>query len=75
MKFKQAEFWLPNDETLVTELTSGLLRNYRTVKVERVSCPDLKEFGLGREVLPSEIGGDVILDTDSWIQEMKSSGL
>ncbi|KAL7526693.1 hypothetical protein ACHAXR_001604, partial [Thalassiosira sp. AJA248-18] len=35
----------------------------------------LKEFGLSREVLPSEIGGDVILDTDSWIQDMKSRGL
>lgn len=36
---------------------------------------NLKDFGLGREVLPSEIGGDVILDTDSWLQEMKSRGL
>mmetsp|Transcript_15258 Transcript_15258/g.33114 ORF Transcript_15258/g.33114 Transcript_15258/m.33114 type:complete len:329 (-) Transcript_15258:90-1076(-) len=36
---------------------------------------NLKEFGLSQEVLPSEIGGDVILDTDLWIQEMKSRGL
>jgi len=36
---------------------------------------ELKEVGLGREVLPSEIGGDVILDTESWIQEMTSRGL
>lgn len=36
---------------------------------------NLKEFGLGREVLPSEIGGDVILDMDLWIQEMKSRGM
>jgi hypothetical protein len=63
MKFKQAEFWLPNDETLVTALTSGLLRNYRTVKVERVSCPDLKEFGLASRGLGGstalyEFGGE-----------------
>ena len=36
---------------------------------------NLNEFGLGREVLLSEIGGDVILDTDAWIHEMKSRGL
>ena len=36
---------------------------------------DLKEFGLEREVLPSDIGGDVVMDTDAWIQEMKSRGL
>lgn len=35
----------------------------------------LKEFGLEREVLPSDIGGDVVMDTDAWIQEMKSRGL
>lgn len=35
----------------------------------------LREFGLSREVLPSELGGDVIIDTDAWIQEMKSRGL
>ena len=35
----------------------------------------LKEFGLGREVLPSEIGGDVIIDTDAWLQDMKSRGM
>jgi len=36
---------------------------------------ELKEVGLGREVLPSEIGGDVILDIESWILEMTSRGL
>lgn len=41
---------------------------------ERV-LENLKGYGLGREVLPSEIGGDVILDMDSWIQEMKSRGM
>ena len=35
----------------------------------------LNEFGLSREVLPSEIGGDVIIDTDAWLQEMKNKGL
>ena len=35
----------------------------------------LKEFGLDREVLPSEIGGDVIIDTDAFIHDMKSRGL
>eukprot|EP00585_Thalassiosira_rotula_P016934 CAMPEP_0196193048 /NCGR_PEP_ID=MMETSP0911-20130528/49338_1 /TAXON_ID=49265 /ORGANISM="Thalassiosira rotula, Strain GSO102" /LENGTH=369 /DNA_ID=CAMNT_0041465265 /DNA_START=3 /DNA_END=1111 /DNA_ORIENTATION=- len=36
---------------------------------------ELKEVGLGREVLPSEIGGDVILDIESWILEMTSRRL
>lgn len=36
---------------------------------------NLKEFGLGRDVLPTDIGGDVILDNDAWVQEMKSRGL
>ena len=36
---------------------------------------NLKKFGLEREVLPSDIGGDVLLDTDSWVQDMKSRGL
>ena len=36
---------------------------------------NLKEFGLDREVLPSDIGGDVMLDTDSWVQDMKTRGL
>ena len=36
---------------------------------------NLKEFGLGREVLPSEIGGDVIIDTEAWMQDMKSRGM
>jgi len=36
---------------------------------------NLKGFGLGREVLPSDLGGDVIIDTDAWIQEMKSRGM
>lgn len=36
---------------------------------------DLKAFGLGKEVLPTEIGGDVILDTDKWMNDVKSRGL
>lgn len=36
---------------------------------------NLESFGLAREVLPSEIGGDVIIDTESWMQDMKSRGL
>ena len=35
----------------------------------------LKEYGLSREVLPSEIGGDVIIDTDAWLQDLKSRGM
>eukprot|EP00574_Skeletonema_japonicum_P012968 CAMPEP_0201713528 /NCGR_PEP_ID=MMETSP0593-20130828/339_1 /ASSEMBLY_ACC=CAM_ASM_000672 /TAXON_ID=267983 /ORGANISM="Skeletonema japonicum, Strain CCMP2506" /LENGTH=303 /DNA_ID=CAMNT_0048202685 /DNA_START=23 /DNA_END=934 /DNA_ORIENTATION=+ len=35
----------------------------------------LKKFGLEREVLPSDIGGDVILDVDGWLQECKKKGL
>jgi len=35
----------------------------------------LKKFGLDREVLPSDIGGDVILDMDGWLQESKKKGL
>jgi len=31
---------------------------------------NLREFGLRSKVLPIEIGGDVIFDTDSWIHEM-----
>ena len=36
---------------------------------------ELKEFGMDKDVLPSEIGGDVILDTDQWVRDMKSKGL
>eukprot|EP00985_Skeletonema_marinoi_P034650 scaffold44495_cov139-Skeletonema_marinoi.AAC.3 len=35
----------------------------------------LEKFGLERSVLPSDIGGDVILDTDGWLQECKKKGL
>jgi hypothetical protein len=35
----------------------------------------LKKFGLEREVLPIDLGGDVILDTDSWLNESKKKGL
>eukprot|EP00984_Skeletonema_dohrnii_P023423 scaffold12513_cov103-Skeletonema_dohrnii-CCMP3373.AAC.10 len=35
----------------------------------------LEKFGLERTVLPSDIGGDVILDTDGWLQECKKKGL
>ena len=35
----------------------------------------LKKFGLDRTVLPSDIGGDVLLDTDAWLQECKKKGL
>eukprot|EP00970_Alexandrium_tamarense_P000444 scaffold59_cov114-Alexandrium_tamarense.AAC.3 len=31
---------------------------------------ELEEVGMGREVLPSEIGGDVVLDNDGWMQDM-----
>ena len=43
--------------------------------VEEKVLNNLKKFGLDREVLPSDIGGDVMLDTDSWVQDMKSRGL
>lgn len=36
---------------------------------------ELEEVGMGREVLPSEIGGDVVLDNDGWMQERKMAGL
>ncbi|KAL7523867.1 hypothetical protein ACHAWF_000708, partial [Thalassiosira exigua] len=36
---------------------------------------NLKGYGLGKEVLPSDIGGHVSMDTASWVQEMKSRGL
>ena len=36
---------------------------------------ELEAFGMGREVLPSELGGDVILDNDAWLQERKMGGL
>lgn len=45
------------------------------VGTEQKVLDSLKAFGLDREVLPSELGGDVIIDTDSWIQDMKSRGL
>lgn len=43
-------------------------------KEEKV-LKDLEGFGLRREGLPAEIGGDVILDMESWMREMKSRGL
>eukprot|EP01082_Thalassiosira_pseudonana_P009424 g8394.t1 g8394 contig29:416916-417580(-) len=36
---------------------------------------ELEEVGIGREVLPSEIGGNVVLDNDGWMQERKMAGL
>ena len=36
---------------------------------------ELEEVGMGREVLPSEIGGDVVLDNDGWMQERKMAAL
>jgi hypothetical protein len=36
---------------------------------------ELEEVGMGREVLPSEIGGDVVLDNDGWMHERKMAAL
>lgn len=35
----------------------------------------LKKYGLERDVLPSDIGGNVILDMDGWLNESKKKGL
>lgn len=35
----------------------------------------LKKYGLERDVLPSDIGGNVILDMDGWLHESKKKGL
>ena len=35
----------------------------------------LGKLGLGREVLPSDIGGDVVLDMDGWLDECQKKGM
>jgi hypothetical protein len=31
-------------------------------------------YGLTKDVIPSELGGDVVVDLDSWLQGRKSAG-
>lgn len=47
---------------------------FHTGSNEAVQKTLLEPFGLTRDILPSELGGDVVLDQDAWLEARRKAG-